>query len=144
MREWEKGILVNYGFLGLEIFQRQSVLLSPVKSTPNASCSYSCQSGRGETRVLTKFPKFVKSLIFYHSPMKRQLQGSDSSDYSNSDCLEIRKHEDDDISVSEMMLRKRKKLKTATTLLEPSSSSGAWKRNWTKAEELLILEVCNF
>ncbi|CAH8277750.1 unnamed protein product [Arabidopsis lyrata] len=72
--------------------------------------------------------------------MKRQLQRSDSSDYSNSDCFEIRKHEDDDISVSEMMLRKRKKLKTATTLLEPSSSSGAWKRNWTKTEELLILE----
>ncbi|CAE6203067.1 unnamed protein product [Arabidopsis arenosa] len=71
--------------------------------------------------------------------MKRQLQGSDSSDYSNSDCFEIRKHEDDDISGSETMLRKRKKLKTATTLLEPSSS-GAWKRNWTRTEELLILE----
>lgn len=74
--------------------------------------------------------------------MKRHLQGSDSSDYSNSDCFEIRhtpltrKHEDDDISGSD---RKRKKLKT--TLLEPSASSGASKMNWTKTEELLILEV---
>ncbi|CAL9223984.1 unnamed protein product, partial [Arabidopsis halleri] len=91
----------------------------------NASCSsyssYSSQSGRGETRVLTKFPKFVKSLIFYHSPMKRQLQGSDSTDYSNS----------------EAMLRHRKKL-TTTTLVEPSSSGAC--KNWTQTEELLILE----
>ncbi|CAH8277751.1 unnamed protein product [Arabidopsis lyrata] len=72
--------------------------------------------------------------------MKRQLQGSDSSDYSNSDCFKIRytrKHEDDDISGSEAMLRSRKKL-TTTTLLEPSSSGPC--KNWTKTEELLILE----
>ncbi|KAG7548760.1 GLABROUS1 enhancer-binding protein family [Arabidopsis suecica] len=73
--------------------------------------------------------------------MKPHLQGSDSSDYSNSDCFKIRhtrKHEDDDISVSvQAMLRNIKKLKT-TTLLEPSSSGAC--KNWTKTEELLILE----
>ncbi|KAG7544094.1 GLABROUS1 enhancer-binding protein family [Arabidopsis thaliana x Arabidopsis arenosa] len=73
--------------------------------------------------------------------MKRQLQGSDSSDYSNSDCFKIRytrKNEDDDISGSEAMLRNRKKL-TMTTLLEPSSPGAC--KNWTKTEELLILEL---
>ncbi|XP_010436055.1 PREDICTED: GLABROUS1 enhancer-binding protein-like 3 [Camelina sativa] len=78
--------------------------------------------------------------------MKR---GSDSSEDSSSDYFVIRhnpqpltkrKHEDDEeISGTEAMLRKRKQLKTRKTLLE-ASSSGACKMNWTITEELLILK----
>lgn len=146
---WEKGIL---GILGaLDSWNSNvSALSSPTLRLLLLSLGY-WNSQFGKKLGFFKFPKV--DLFVYQ--MKRFFQGSDSSDYSNSQhCFEMRhnnnrlmlsspltrNHEhDDDISGTEAMLRRRKLPKTTDPFVPPSSL----KMTWSKKDEILILSVCN-